>query len=172
MSEPIEMLYFDWLCAKVLERNGERYQSLMKILFRTEFIWVVSADRHRVSDGLELREDFRLDKELGNHAEFENMPCSVLEVLISFADRASFQTGKSARKWFWIFITNLALDPFEEVHDNDVPLIEEILYTFIWRIYPPNGEGGLFPMHQTRNDQREIEIWYQFCEYVEDRGLL
>ncbi len=171
MEEPIEIAYFNWLCAKVLENNNNDYASLMWILYNTEFVWVVPADKHRVSDGLELREDFLREQGLSLSSIVSSAPCSVLELFISFSSRASFQTDIPDKEWFWTFIENLSLDSYHEVLPGDVTLINDILYTFIWRIYEPSGEGGMFPMHQTQNDQREIEIWYQFNEYLDDRGL-
>jgi len=168
-TEPIEEAYFNWLCAKVESHQG--YNSILEILFRYEFIWIIPADKHRVSDALELKQDFMKEQSVDRSEYLDNRPASIFEVLISFADRASFQTDRPANEWFWEFITTLALDAYsEQVFENDLPLINDILYTFVWRIYLPNGEGGLFPMHQTQKDQREIEIWYQFCEYLEDRG--
>lgn len=171
MNEPIENSYFNWLCAKVLGRNTRDYELLMEILFKTEFVWVVSADEHRVSDGLELRREFL--KKIGLHSNKLNaMPCSIFEVLVAFSNRASFQTDIPAKDWFWEFLRNLKLDEFKTVSDSDISLIEDILYTFTWRVYEPTGHGGLFPLEHTDHDQREIEIWYQFCAYVISRGLI
>jgi hypothetical protein len=172
MLEPIENEYFNWLCAKVLERNGRIYHSLLKILYQTEFVWVVPADRHRVDDALELRADFQREANAELENLFEILPVSVFEVLISFADRASFQTDAPVREWFWKFMENLNLDQFRQVTGSDEAMINEILDSFIWRTYDPHGYGGLFPITRTDRDQRKLEIWFQFCEYVEDRGLI
>lgn len=166
--EPLETKYFNWLCVKVL-KNGDDYRSLMEILFDTEFIWIVPADSHRAEDVLELRHEFlRANPRYSRIDRFY----SVLEVFIMFAKRAAFQTDDTTRYWFWKFIENLGLDPYKEVFEQDVPVINDILYTFIWRIYEPDGEGGIFPMHQTQRDQRKIELWYQFFEYIEDHRLV
>ena len=92
MAEPIEDVYFNWLCAKVVQRHTHNYVSLLAILHTTEFVWLLPADRHRSEDGIELKLDFQ--RETGMHGDFfwEEAPCSVLELLISFANRASFQT--------------------------------------------------------------------------------
>jgi len=91
--------------------------------------------------------------------------------LISFAKRASFQTDIPLKSWFWEFMNNLKLDEFRQVSGSDIYAVEDIVSSFIWRQYEPNGYGGMFPMCSTQNDQRKIELWYQFSEYVEDRGL-
>lgn len=172
MEEPIEVTYFNWLCAKVIENNNNRYISLMTILFNTEFVYPILADKHRAQDGLQLREDFKIENDLEEISMLEGVPCSVLEMLIAFSNRAEFQTEISARDWFWTFLSNLDPDNvLTQAAETDPSLIDDILYTFMWRIYQPNGEGGILPLHKTKNDQRKVELWYQFCEYVGDQGL-
>jgi hypothetical protein len=172
MREPIENEYFNWLCAKVLERGGRSYYTLLGILHSTEFIWTVYEDQHRIADGLELREDFLRETISVSDDNWQAQPCSVLEIFISFAKRASFQTDMPTKDWFWIFMANLQLDQFRQVTDPDIPFIEDILFTFMRRTYDPHGYGGMFPITQTQNDQRKIEIWYQFFEYLDERELL
>jgi hypothetical protein len=173
MREPIEELYFNWLCAKVLERSHNRnYYDLLEILHRTEFVWVVPADEHRADDRIELRQDFIRETGAEKEPEWWSQPCSVLELFISFAKRASFQTDDPVKHWFWEFLGNLKLDEFRRVSGSDFYKVEDILYNFIWRLYEPNGYGGLFPLEEPKADQRQVEIWYQFCAYVLERGLI
>lgn len=176
MNEPIEEQYFNWLCAKVLPVDVPTsipiYRDLMRILYKTEFVWVLSRDRNRAEDGRELRIDFFRERFMKKDLEWCDMPCSVLEAFIAFANRASFQTDTPARDWFWQFISNLELDEYRRVSNPDIPDIEEVLHIFMWRTYKDNGRGGMFPMRWPKNDQREVEIWYQFCEYLEDQGLI
>jgi len=171
MGADIENLYFNWLCAKVLEIEVRNYYDLMIILHRTEFVWVVPADSHRAEDGIELRIDFLRETQIERDNVWESEPCSVFEMLVAFAKRSEFQTDIPLRTWFWEFMNNLKLDEFRQVSKRDSYVIEDILYTFIWRQYDPSGDGGLFPISRTQNDQRKIEIWYQWSEYVIDRGL-
>jgi len=174
MREPIETEYFKWLCAKVLERGTQNYVDLLFIMYKTEFVWVVPADRNREEDGIELRLDYLRETFQKRDTDYSwyNQPCSILEVLVAFAKRASFQTDIPVADWFHIFLENLKLDDYRRVSESDIPVIEEILYNFVWRTYDLNGDGGLFPMLHSTNNQKDVEIWYQFCEYLEDRGLL
>lgn len=172
MGEPLENEYFNWLCAKVLDdHNSRNYYTLLLILYKTEFKWMVHADRHRADDGIELRSDFLRETNFDSDPYWEDLPCSVLEVMIAFANRAQFQTDISVKDWFWEFMTNLNLSEYRRISDAEVPVVENILHTFIYRNYDPRGNGGMFPMRHTENDQRDVEIWYQFCEYLEDRGI-
>lgn len=172
MNEPIENDYFNWLCAKVKEIGNPNYDDLLRILHGTEFVWVVPADRHRAADGVELRTDYFKARFKKKDPWLLEQPCSIFEVLIAMAKRAEFQTDIPFKDWFWEMISNLRLDEFRRVHASDIDQIEDILYTFVWRQYDPSGVGGLFPLSSTQNDQRKIEIWYQFFEYLRDRGLM
>lgn len=172
MEEPIEELYFNWLCAKVLDVNVPIYLDLMRILYRTEFVWKIHADSNRYEDGLELRDDFVRVSGFYREDTWYHEPCSVLEMLIAFAQRAHFQTDRPVRDWFWEFIQNLGLDEFRQVSEEDRPIIDDILHDFVWRTYEPNGHGGMFPMRWPKEDQREVEIWHQFFEYLDEQGLL
>lgn len=172
MDEPIENEYFNWLCAKVLERHGQMYYTLLGVLHTTEFIWVVPLDANRAADGIELREDFLRETFQKSNPLWYEEPCSVLEMLIAFAKRASFQTDIPTRKWFWEMMSNIQLDQFRQVFDQDMPMIQDILAAFMLRNYDFHGYGGLFPITITQNDQREIELWYQFNEYVMADGLV
>lgn len=173
MNEPFEEMYFNWLCAKVLSQQpyNPNYRVLLETLHKTEFVWNVIGDKNRADDGLELRIDFLRETHFQRDRDWYEAPCSVLEMLIAFAQRVSFQTDMPAVDWFWRFLANLGLDEYRRVSEDDVVDIQEVIDAFVWRRYRRNGEGGLFPIRHTRCDQREVEIWYQFCEYVEDQGI-
>jgi hypothetical protein len=172
MGEPIENEYFNWLCAKVLPVDARIYYSLARILHSTEFVWLVPGDRNRKEDGEELRIDFLRETQRESDPAWFNQPCSIFEMLIALSGRASFQTAIPVRDWFKTFLANLGLDGFTQVTHEDAPVIDDILYTLVWRTYDSTGHGGLFPMRQPQNDQREVEIWYQFFEYVDEQGLI
>lgn len=173
MTEPIEESYFNWLCAKVVSPHVNTYRDLLRILHKTEFAWVVPGDRNRQEDGVELRQYFLNETGLEKDELWYNDLCSVLEVLISFADRASFQTEAPVSNWFWVFIENLNLNEFRRVPPEEAPVVEEILSTFVWRTYSEKGHGGLFPLYATNApDQRDVEIWYQFCAWVDEKELV
>jgi hypothetical protein len=176
VDEPIEELYFNWLCAKVLDFNVRIYFDLMHILHTTEFVWLVPEDQNRAEDGLELRTYFLrehgIDSVDASIHEWFSSPCSFLEMLIAFSNRASFQTDEPTSDWFWRFLNTIRLDEYRQVSIDDEILIRDILHTVIWRTYREDGHGGMFPMNRTLYNQREVEIWYQFCEYLQDQGLI
>lgn len=166
MEEPIEEAYFNWLCAKVLDVHLSNYWDLMRILHTTEFVWLVAGDDNRAEDGIELREAFSRERLIDDDPLWFALPCSLLELFIAFSQRASFQTDRPAKEWFWKFLTNLNLEGYYHVEPDAVEIIDDILYRFIWRSYNFNGQGGMFPMRKPDSDQRKVEIWYQFCDYL------
>jgi len=177
MDEPVENLYFNWLCAKVVDKDTfpvtDHYWKLLRKLQHTEFVWLLSGDDNRAEDGKELRSEFIFASEIPDNVEWRTVVgCSVLEMFIAFARRAEFQTEVPVRDWFWEFIDNLGLDQFDDRSYFDENFVDEILTQFIWRTYSPDGVGGLFPILTPSLDQREVEVFYQFCEYLVDQDRL
>lgn len=178
MSEPLENLYFNWLCAKVTIHTpltpSVSYWTLFRTLHNTEFVWTVLGDDNREADGRELRRDFILEADIADNLEWRSRlnPCSVFEMLIAFSKRVEFQMSSPAREWFWEFLKNLGLDGCNEASGVTEEEIAEVLDTFLWRTYDYSGFGGLFPLEHARRDQRDVEIWYQFYDYLADTDQL
>jgi hypothetical protein len=61
---------------------------------------------------------------------------------------------------------NLDLERYNDNTPFSDAAIDELLDRVIWRTYRRNGAGGLFPLKRTREDQRQVEIWYQLCAYL------
>jgi hypothetical protein len=93
-------------------------------------------------------------------------------MLIAFSKRAEFMTDIPANDWFWEMLENLDLKRFNDGARIKQKEIDDILEVFIWRTYDVNGTGGLFPVDAPREDQRHVEIWYQFCGYLLDHERL
>lgn len=174
MNEPIDGVYFNWLRAKVIDPESPPYLylDLLRILYRTEFAWTLIGDKNREDDGLELRIDFLRETNSPNENHWFRSPCSVLEVLIALSNRAEFDTDMPAKDWFWIFITNLGLSDFKTISKSEERTVNRILEIFIFRMYDYSGYGGLFPLREPLENQKELEIWYQFNRYLDDQGLM
>lgn len=173
MNESLENLYFNWLCEKVMYLRNPTpsltYWKLLKELHNTEFVWMLSGDDNRDEDGLDLRYEFIMEENIPDNPEWRVLGCSLLEMLIAFSRRAEFMTDNKASEWFWIFISNLGLDWMNDASGVTSDEIADILYRLVWRQYNYNGRGGLFPLKNPQHDQRKVEIWYQFCEYLVDQ---
>ena len=168
MVTPLDDAYFTWLASKVVvsDRPSQSYWPLLRIFYEYEYEWSVQGDHNRAEDGLDLRNDFLIETGHENDDNWFSVGVSVLEVLVAFGYRAEWQTDISAPEWFWIIINNLGLRDCDE-NDFDPEYVEEILYSFVWRTYNSDGSnGGLFPLNNPQHDQREVEIWYQFSEYL------
>lgn len=179
MNEPLEHLYFNWLCAKVLvnprsmQTRSNSYDDLFKVLHNTEFVWLLSGDDNRAEDGKELRREFLLMADAPDHKEWRTQtPCSVFEMLIAFSKRAEFNSDVSAKDWFWEFLDNLGFKYATDASNVSPEEIQDSLDIFMWRNYRPDGDGGLFPLQSPPSDQREVEIWGQFCDYLVDTNRL
>lgn len=178
MNEPFENLYFNWLCAKVTIHEPTTpslsYWTLFRTLHSTEFVWTILGDDNRAADGIELRRDFILAADLPDNKEWRSHhnPCSVFEMLIAFSYRVEFQMSSPASYWFWEFMRNLGLEGCNEASGVTGDEISEILDAFIWRTYDYSGFGGMFPLEHAKRDQRDVEIWYQFCDYLVDTDQL
>lgn len=175
MDEPIEELYFNWLYSKVarveVPTPSLTYWTLLRDLHSVEFVWLNPGDENRAEDGLELRREFLVQAYLDQDPSWMSIGCSVLEMLIAFSRRAEFQTNVNAHDWFWIFMTNLHLEDLNDAAENISETVADIIDQFIWRTYRPNGNGGLFPLTRPEHDQRKVEIWYQFCEFVFEQQI-
>lgn len=116
---------------------------------------------------MELREEFLLQIHLPDDPSWRLTGCSIFEMMIAFARKAEFNAGKTPEFWFWRFLENLELADQNDA-DIDEHFVDSVLYNFIWRSYDDSGHGGMFPMDNPKENQRFVEIWYQFCEYLVD----
>ena len=171
--------YFEWLYSQIgplKNRNPERnFWHLCRQLYSTEFIWFVPNDDNRVEDGKELRAAFLSSTRTTLSArdrDWMDLGCSMLEMLVALAKLASFESGRSHVEWFWRFMHNLELDGYsDKVYSRSVGRgvdegVEEVLDRLNNRTYSRDGTGGLFPLRHARQDQREIELWYQMSSYL------
>ena len=177
MNERLDKQYFKWLYKNVCslrDRDPSRsYWTLLDQLLRKEFVWLVPNDDNRAEDGRNLRLEF-LDSQRSSYVDSDwmRLGCSMLELLIGISRRLSFETERNSREWFWELIENLELDEYNDNSPIPSEDIDEVLDRVIWRIYKPDGFGGLFPLKRTGADQRRIELWYQMSEYVLEKDSL
>jgi hypothetical protein len=182
MEQPLDELYFQWLYSQVgdprIKNPNRTYWKLLLQLYKKEFIWFVPNDDNRIEDGKDLRYEFVDAAELQDvDLDWVRLGCSMLELLIGLSRRLAFEAEGEPRDWFWHLIENLGLilitDKRMQNEDfargyND--LIDLVLDRVIYRTYGPDGNGGLFPLRHTQNDQRKVELWYQLSEYVLERS--
>lgn len=165
--------YFEWLCSKVRYMDFEvSYFSLMKDLYKFKFVPIVSNDIRRCSDALELRREFVTEYGF-QHSHFAR-GYNVLEVLISVASRMEYELSDNfgedrfVDKCFWELIRNLGLDQYDDDAYSE-RMVRTILERFVNRKIDRKGNGGIFPMVDTKVDQRNVELFYQMQEYLKER---
>lgn len=174
MSAILDELYFKWLYSQVssVRRKdpSRTYWALLKILFTTEFIWMVPNDDNRVEDGKDLRYEFLEENEMeATDKDWLHIGCSMLELFIGLSRRLEFEDGQEAREWFWELLRNIKLDDYNDNVPIPRGLVEDTLNRVIWRTYDYNGCGGLFPLRRPERDQRGVELWYQLSAYLLER---
>jgi hypothetical protein len=183
-SATIEGQYLEYLYHKIGSRTDNNpshgHWLLAEQLYEKPFAWTVPNDDNREQDGLNIRTEFLASLHspyLG--LELQHMPCSMLEMILALAERASFMDleGKDQFWWFWRIMDNLELLPYTDERYMDSPEshanVDYILESLIRRNYASNGaHGGMFPLAHPTKDQRKTEIWYQLSYYVMENNRL
>lgn len=162
--------YFNWLWEQVEPvRNlnpRQTHRVFLAHLHQTPFVARFGNDVDRAADGRALRGEFLGGYDVGG--AFGAADCSVLEMLVAFSRRAAYESYGEADDWFWHMLGNLGLadctdDRYGEWNEDEV---NRALVVFMRRQYLPNGQGGLFPVRFTRQDQRRVELRYQLSTYI------
>lgn len=173
IKNEMENEYFDWLCRLVC---GDKYayknsfDELLAHLHRVEFIYPLRKDRNRAEHGLEMRQYFAADYDLGDISDLLTGPCSVLEMMIALAIRMEDimddpKLGNRTGQWFWKMIVNLGLGSMTD-QNYDEKYVDKILERFLYREYEPDGRGGLFRIKNCEYDLRREEIWSSMLWYL------
>jgi len=173
VEEPLDELYFQWLYRQVGRAGTNRAKThwkLLRQLYSKEFVWLVPNDDNRVIDGVQLRWLFVAESQLDKvDASWMKMGCSVFEMLLALSHRLAFEADGKAVDWFWFLLRNLGLEDFTDSnYDGFIKDVDEILEKLIYRLYRPDGQGGLFPLKDPTVDQRHVEIWYQMSMYLHE----
>lgn len=161
--DPLEKLYFQWLCKKIKDYSYHDRENLLWYLYKKDFYGHLPNDDNRVADAINLRDHFEAENDTYISDILRRKPASMLEMLISLAERMDYElydpNKRQVEKWFNILIENLGLS--DDYENNDL-----IIDIFIKRKYKADGTGGLFPLKKPGRDQRKIEIWYQLHQWL------
>jgi hypothetical protein len=171
-KEEVRADYIHWLASQLRDQYGnpdKTYWELANLMFDTEFTWFVPMDDNRVADGLELRNEFRLDRGSFVRSSLDGIPGSFLEVLIGLSRRLAFIAGGSPPGWAWQLLNHLELDRMSDpLSGSKRRKAEEIMQVVMQRTYLPDGTGGFFPLIRPDGDQTRIELWYQLNAFVSE----
>jgi hypothetical protein len=174
LREPVP--YLDWLVEGIGLEDSD-YRILLGHLFERRYYWSVPNDDNREADGYALRNEWE--------GPTWGIPfhCTVLEVLIAMANRASFQMQgfeerNSPQFWFLVMLRNLELADFTDENwygskmcGNSHSLsrkFHETIDIFLDRKYTKVGQKNAWFVRGTKRDLRRVEMWYQMMEYFEE----
>lgn len=173
--------YTRWLMSVL---GMEDHHELFWVLYDIEFTWVLPMDESKSSNGIRMRDRYSYETGVFLPDGWMDFPCSFLEMVASlaFAMEESFlydpDTEDGVHTWFRILMENCGLWQFDdesfeaygwELCEQE---IEEIAYTVMHRKYTPDGSGGLFPLDDPPEDQREVEIGQQMNAYIVENWMV
>lgn len=171
--------YFEWMYRLVCNSSKYSRKSYRKLLWHLhgiDFYYSIGMDGNRAEDGVDLRYRFGYENSYEGAmiaSYLDNRPCSVLEMMVALAIRCedhimdNTDAGNRTGRWFWDMIDSLGLESMSDSRFN-AGVVNSIVTRFLERDYAYDGDGGLFTVHQSRRDMRQIEIWYQMHMYLED----
>jgi hypothetical protein len=176
-GETLDDAYLTWLyglVSSVENRNpAHGHRNLFKQMYETSFEGWVPNDDNRAADGKDLRiiflqsTGYPLDDPQG---QWFDLGCSILEMIIALAAKVSYEDMDEAPPvaWFWRMVHNLGLDGYtDDIFEISIQEeVAEVLDRFNSRKYEYNGQGGLFPLREPREDQRTVELWTQMSAYL------
>lgn len=173
-SQKLQDLYFDWLIKIVYDKyHNKYYRSLLTLLCKIEFTYVIDRDSNRALDGIDLREQFIYDENLSEKDSDilrNSGPCSVLEMMVALAYRCEATIMSDGEedpaKWFWIMIDNMGIGDQDD-GNFDERYCKDKINRMLTRKYAKNGLGGLFVVKNIPEDMRKQEIWTQLCWYLD-----
>lgn len=172
--------YLEWLYKEAVgasrDANPARsFWQIAKQLYSTRFEWLVANDDNRAEDGKCLRDEFVAENHFDDiDADWMDLDCSMLEMLIALARRASFESSGEPGDWFWHFLRTMGIDLYSDLRYNTGVKTEiaSIVERIIYRKYGRNGDGGLFPLRNATKDQRTAELWEQMAFYLREGNYI
>lgn len=141
--------------------NHGEYDMLTDHLIDVTFEWYINGDYNRAADGLFLRENL-----IGERSNIDG-PCTVLEMLCALAMRMETEYIGDDCDIFEELLTNLDLLYFDNGNYDEIK-VGDILDTWMGRKFNYDGIGSIFPLDRPSIDQRDIEIWQQMQEYINE----
>lgn len=155
---------------------SDYYGLLLNKLYDTEFYSEIEKDENRKSDAFGLRFRFSDTTAKYNYREVYNYlvsPINLLEIMLSMAIRIDEEImgdpryDSNAFMWFYSMLESSKLIKFADFNYEESEVESQIL-TVLNRTYSPDGEGGLFTIHEAKKDLRKVELWYQMLWYLDE----
>ena len=151
----------------------ENYSQLLEYLHNTNFIWTLQGDDNRAEDGKALRNRFIDQTDYLDYDILISRPCSVLEMMIAFAERIDvdiMDNAYSISYWFWLMIEKLELNACIN-GDFDVDYVEKVLNSWMNRKKCTNKSGiktGYICQLFGKNYHIGEELWFQMQAFINE----
>lgn len=164
--------YMKWMLDKIdfKKRNHKKYGKLLKILNEIEYEFTTLLDENRLSDALNMRNEF-LEECCGySYSKFDSSMvsacpnivlfgphrCSVLEMLVAMSIRCEIEmTGEPGcdvlGRMFWIAIDNSGLSKFTDDRFDG---------QFVRKIVRETTNSDIFPFNRSGIDKSRVDLWY------------
>lgn len=190
MQNRLNDLYFNWLYSiafpgsERITNDPASYSIVLRILYETEFDYVIPLDENRKRDGIDLRYHFSYNCKIPEYIineGFNQNKCSILEMMISLARRyetdvmSNLECGDRTSNWFWIMFDNLGMSKFQNysITNSTIFEIKEILHRFVYREYNYDGSNGnLFIFPNTTKNIKQMQLWDQIGLYMMNNSIL
>ena len=162
--------YYIWLLKRIDFDSYEDRSKLLQYLHNKEFVWDIWTDEDRAEDGFALRRVFEKETDYLDYSPLEK-PCSVLEMLIAFAERIDkdvMDEEYGAPYWFWIMIDNLGLkDCTDDVFD--AKKVNLVLDSWLNRLTKNDLKSGIFPGKSGKKPEIKIDCWFAMQNWIAER---
>lgn len=170
-------LYLRWLIKEIDEDfMSERYMKLIEHLFNYEYFWIDDLDENLNEHGLNLREKFFDSSIAGRRMRDDygdiDVPCSVLEMLISLAINAENTVmsndyyGDRTGVWFWTMLERLELLRYDD-RRFDEDAVDEIVDRLLNKKENLDGTFGPFALENTSKFfVKNMSFWKQTMIYM------
>lgn len=182
LSNPNRRRYFLFLCRQVrIDKPSKHirksYERVAELLHQEAFYAArgIDNDWNRANDAYQLRRSYICQHPETN--EDLRGPISVLEMMVALAKRCEEQIMKSldgkdrTSEWFNVMMDSLGLLDLDD--DTPVDHLSEIVGSTIERAlmrdYDADGRGGFWACHRPIKDMRNMEIWFQMMQYLNER---
>lgn len=175
--------YFNQLVKIISSYKDPDYISnhidVLKLMYDTTFSVVIDNDENRIKDAINFRHGVLNALGINTNKYFEDGSASLLEVMISLADRMSFiisdpNNPNRLGECFWDIFSNIGMHMYtnefiQDQNEKAMAFYRDDVKCLMDRNYEYNGTGGFFPLIYANQDQRRVEIWYQMQAYLDEK---
>jgi hypothetical protein len=167
--------YFSFLCRMTNVWNEATHHELFNYLFTIEFTHFVPNDENRAEDILDFRRSYAERSGFEDNSLFD-FPPTFFELIVILAVRMDdilCEDPQVSRvpELVSSLLVNLGLNDFGDdtfPSRRGMEIVRAATDRVLNRTYAPSGRGGLFPLSRAREDQREVELWYQMQAYLQE----